>query len=316
MTTLTLQPDATAGIDASIISAPDTNTGGDPDFDIGYYTGGSSTRRGLIKFDLSSIPAAATIASAVLSLWVRTTASTFSSNNRTVRVYRIRAGRDWVENQVGWANYKTANAWTTAGCGSTVSDREATQIGSFVTSTAWAVGQQVDITLTPGAGGVQDWVSGALANNGMILISDTEATDLIRYCSSDHATANQRPKLVVEYSTIYTQAVAGTLTTAGTPIKATAKALAGAMTSSGALAKATAKALDGTLTTAGTVTKSVAKILSGVLETSGGVLKSIAKALAGTLASIGALASPRSYKTEVTVSDAAVNTVTISDASQ
>lgn len=207
LATLTLQPDETTSADASIINAPDANTGTDPDFDVGHYAGGSSTRRGLVKFDVSSIPPAATVTSATLSLWVRTTASTFSSSSRTVRVFRIRAGRDWVETQALWGSYKTANAWTTPGCGSTTSDREGTAIGTLVTSTAWAVGQQVDIALTPGAGGVQDWVDGTLANNGMILISDTESTDLIRYRASADTTAAQRPRLVVEFTTPLTGGV-------------------------------------------------------------------------------------------------------------
>jgi len=148
--------------------------------------------RGLVKFDLATIPAGSTITAATLRLY--DTASDFSSNNRTFRAYRLL--RVWVENQVTWNIYSTGNNWGTAGAGSTTTDREATDVGS-VSTPATEVAQYYDITIT--ASKVQEWLDGILANNGFLMQMDTETDDLHRYVGRDGA-AGQKPELVVTYT--------------------------------------------------------------------------------------------------------------------
>lgn len=198
--TLTLQPDATAGKDATLHGS--TNYGTLIQLFVGENKNESpGVYRSVIQFDLTSIPSSSTVTAATLSLWLYSSGTAYASNNRTLQAYRIRAGRDWVESQVTWDIYKTSNNWGTAGVANTTTDREATGIGSTAMVTTDSAASKHDWALTPGAGGVQDWVSGALANNGMVLIADTEVDDLYAFSGSDDTTAAIRPQLVVVYTT-------------------------------------------------------------------------------------------------------------------
>ena len=94
---------------------------------------------------------------------------------------------------------------------------------------------------------------------------------------------------------MYEQAVAGTLTSAGTLVKRTNKTLAGTLTSAGAVVKRTARALAGTLTSAGALTKRTGKVLAGVL-TSSGTLAAVYSAAAQGLIDLTARA--RSFALE------------------
>ncbi len=87
--TLTLQPDATAGVDTYIYSgSKNANYGTSSEMGVGEDNNSNNkAARSLIKFDLSSIPDNATITAATLSLW---TSKDLSSNTRTIRVYRLK----------------------------------------------------------------------------------------------------------------------------------------------------------------------------------------------------------------------------------
>lgn len=193
--TLSLQPDATAGIDNFIeLDFATSNFGTSVNLYIGETNNAvGRTMRTLIKFDVSSIPANAIITSAIQSLYVN---SDFSSNARTARWYRLK--RAWVEDQSTWNIYSTGNNWDTAG-GFGANDCEQTDIGSLAFSASETLSVFKDWSLTPSA--VQGWISGAFANNGTLGMMDTELNDGYQFASSDSATAAQRPKLVVVYTT-------------------------------------------------------------------------------------------------------------------
>ena len=70
--------------------------------------------RSLIKFDLSSIPANATITSATLSLW---TTGDLSDNDRTIRVYRLKTAFD--ESSATWNESASGVSWQSAGASGT-----------------------------------------------------------------------------------------------------------------------------------------------------------------------------------------------------
>ncbi len=201
MSVLTSQPDGTAGKDSEMYAAqPDTNRGSDNYLAVGGS--GTNAHRSVIQFDLSSIPANATINSAILSLFVQ---GDYSANARTIRAFRI--NRAWVEAEVTWNKATSSVSWTTAGCSNVSDDREGTDIGSASVGANPSVGDEIQITLD--AAKVQEWVSGAFANNGLLLKVDTENSDEIDYNSSDHATANIRPKLVVTYTSSSVKKIAG-----------------------------------------------------------------------------------------------------------
>jgi len=187
-------------IETNLNSAnPTSNYGASVEMQVGEWNAGTAVARGLIKWDLSSIPANATIVSAILSLYVKTD---LSSNTRTLRAYRVL--RNWTEgNSVAeynatWNEYTTDSAWGTAGCGNTTSDREATDIGSVSVLHNESTGTEKQISLT--ASKVQEWINGTLTNNGVLLQVDTETDDLWSYDTHEGTTANLRPKLVITYT--------------------------------------------------------------------------------------------------------------------
>jgi len=80
--------------------------------------------RGLIKFDLASIPANARIDSAKLYL---TVTSDHSDHTRTLRVYRLK--QDWAEEQASWNVYASGHNWASAGA-SGAGDIDSSETGS------------------------------------------------------------------------------------------------------------------------------------------------------------------------------------------
>jgi len=165
----------------------------------------NGVNRGLIQFDLSSISPGVTVDSATMTLykaWYDT-----ASNNRAMQCYRVR--RAWLEgtrNDVvdspatgaTWVRYDLTNNWSTAGCGDTTNDREASSIGSATWTTGEALGTSHAYTLSTAA--VSEWIDGDFDNNGMLLQMETESDDAYNAGSSDHATTGYRPILVVEYT--------------------------------------------------------------------------------------------------------------------
>lgn len=190
MTTLTIQPDAAAGLDNLIHKHyPNDNYGALPVLNIGENdTRVDYVLRTLIKFDLSDLPADAIISSATLSLWCF---EDLSSNARTFRVYRQK--RAWIELESTWNKYDTDHNWQTAG-GFGADDCEQTDIGSRYFTSTETLGEFKDFDLTPTT------KAGLDLGNGWLIKVDTELNDQYRFDSSGGATAAQRPKLVIEYT--------------------------------------------------------------------------------------------------------------------
>lgn len=192
---LTLQPDATDGLDTFMFNAAaTTNFGTDNRCIIGDLDGGANICRQLIKFDLSSIPAGSLIVSATLSLYL--TNDTFlGAVSSTYTVYRqLKA---WVEGQATWNIYSTGNNWNTAG-GFDAADCEQTGIGARVMTTSETLNEFKDFTLD--AALVQEMLTGgALTNNGFFIKGSLEFHDAYTFASSDHVTAGNRPKLALVY---------------------------------------------------------------------------------------------------------------------
>lgn len=187
--TLSLQPDATDGLDTYIRSGVTTaNHGADTDVRVGESTAAVDIYRGLFKFDLSTLPSAAVISAATFSLFAVTDRS---ANDRTYRVFRQK--RAWVEAQATWDEYSTGNAWQTAG-GFGANDCEQTDIGNRIFVAAETVNQFKDISLTPVTKTALD------LGNGWLVKADTESSDAYHFSSSDNATALNRPKLVIDYT--------------------------------------------------------------------------------------------------------------------
>ncbi len=198
--TWTSQPGAAEGVDTYIAShVPTFNNGVRFYLVVGEEQGAASIYRTLIRFNLSSIPAAAALTDITLSL---VPIVDVSANDRIYRVYR--SNRLWLEGEhdnvvdipatgATWNRYDLTNNWANAGAfGAT--DCEQTDIGSAVFSATESLNVVKSITLVASSKAALD------LGNGWLIKADTEIDDAYALASSDHATAAWRPLLEVVYS--------------------------------------------------------------------------------------------------------------------
>ena len=172
------------------ISNPNDNFSTSTELYTGKGSNDSQLYRSLLRFDLSSIPSGATVSASSLTVVCHRVASAVTES--AVKVYRQL--RDWVVTEATWNVYSTGNSWATAG-GFNADDCEQTDIGS---AAILDVGTY-QFTLT--AAKVQEWISGTLTNNG-VLLRDPEVTNntFKRFRSADYATEAYRPVLTVTYT--------------------------------------------------------------------------------------------------------------------
>ena len=176
--------------DAAIRSETPTTNYGNKQF---LTTNSLSTapERSLLEFDLSSIPAATVIDSAVFNLYL----SLWSGKNDNVKTYKVTNA--WLEgngdsNGVTW-DYRDKNGpvlWNIAG-----GDYDTATAGSFtVKATGW---YSMNLTAL-----VQEWIDGATPNYGIILAPPLSAGNHKNYYISSEYTlfAGLRPRLTITYS--------------------------------------------------------------------------------------------------------------------
>lgn len=168
-TCVTLQRGVSGTVtDASIDSVQTTkNYGANTAVAVGLV--GAGQRQGLLRFDLSSIPAGSVIDSATLTLMLT------GSNSLPLRAHQITSA--WSEAAVTWSSLNGAYAAqvdaSLAGSGSTLST-------SVISS-------------------VQAWVNSPASNNGFLFERDLTAS-APSFFSSEYATVASRPKLSVCYT--------------------------------------------------------------------------------------------------------------------
>lgn len=179
--------------------------------------GTAPARRALLAFDLSSVPQGATITGATLTLNMsRTVAGPFR-----VSMHRVLGA--WGEG--------SSNASSEEGRGATATSGDATWTQRVVPGTPWdspggdfeaaasasvSVGGAGKYTWSaPGlVADVQAWVDGVVPNHGWILVGDESgSTTAKRFDSREHASAANRPALVVSWS------VGTSVEAAGLPIE-------------------------------------------------------------------------------------------------
>lgn len=182
-------------------AATTTNYGTNNDFYFGEYDSGAQNTRALIKWDFAT-DFAAELAQGYVSVSAVTvdlvSLGDLSNNTRTGRFYRVL--KNWVETEATWNNYSTGNAWDTAGCGNTTTDRESSDVGSYSFNSTNASGTTNTITLTASA--VEQMINGTFTNNGFLLKMDTETDDMQRFHSRTHATTANRPEINITYTII------------------------------------------------------------------------------------------------------------------
>lgn len=216
MTTLALQPDGASGIDTYLFKGePAWNYG-----TTGWFTAGgwsapdAHPNKGLIKFDLSAIPAGATILSATLRLGCVLEQST---TDYAVAVHRSLV--QWYEGNSAGAvpgagvnastwNYRNANgsvAWT-GGQGGAAGIEYAAGATDTRTITGTAF---YNFTVTAD---VQGFINGTYTNHGWWVIGDTPADSAKIFSASDDGTAGNRPRLTVTYTFLISGSAGGSAT--------------------------------------------------------------------------------------------------------
>ena len=200
--TTTLQP--AAGDSYIVDTFPTTNVGTSQSLQVGDGDAAvSAQNRPLVKFDTSGIPSGDTVSSATLSLFESSASDTAGLGSWDGNLHR--SLRVWVESEVTWNIWKTANNWTTAGAGSDGNDRVAA-ISAVLSLDGTSANAFVDWTGATLDDDVQKWVDGTYAtNDGWLLEAPTAENQgtnkaINVFKSSDHADTADRPKLVVVHA--------------------------------------------------------------------------------------------------------------------
>ncbi len=190
-TTLVLQPNAAAGKDAEIFSCipcgyNNSNYGNKQDFDaIAWTNGGNQSNvRSLIQFDLSGIPANATITSATLALYFNPSSPEgkhfqFLNSNSS---YISRITSAWNENTVTWANQPSTTSTNRVSLSGTSSS---TQSFTSINMKQLIIDSRNNPSTSFGF---------------MLKLQQEKSFRKLIFASSDHPTASLRPKLTIVYT--------------------------------------------------------------------------------------------------------------------
>jgi len=177
------------GTDDSFLDSwyPDTNYG--PVWSAVVRSGG--VKRPVIRFDLSTIPAGATVSNATLELF---SDNTYGSAGTPLTVAAHVLRRLWQENQATWHQAAGGQNWGTPGADNIVSDRSDVVVAAATVS-ALGTWYTWDVTAA-----VQGWVADRNSNKGLILIGSSDQTTEFRFFSSEYGSTNTfRPKLTISY---------------------------------------------------------------------------------------------------------------------
>lgn len=131
-----------------------------------------AARRGLLRFDLSSVPAGATIEHATLELYLGSAA-----NRKDTKIAVFGVLDAWAEGEVSWDSAPALSGQLTAA-----------EVGSESGYYAW------DVTAL-----AQGWHAGTFANHGLLLRDTDESTAVLRGFFSREA-GTHTPRLVVTYT--------------------------------------------------------------------------------------------------------------------
>ncbi len=167
--------------------SPDTNYGGSSNFKI-YQP---DVDHALIKFDLSDIPAGATINNAYL--YLHTTVDGEDGETQVIDIHRVKV--NWDQMQATWNERLTGVSWEQPGA-SGAGDIDLTPAGTItVTATS------TDFESTDLSSLVQGWVDGTYPNHGVLLKAPSGSWTWYNFYSSNSADPwTKGPRLVVLYT--------------------------------------------------------------------------------------------------------------------
>ncbi|MFC1507237.1 DNRLRE domain-containing protein [Thermoproteota archaeon] len=167
---------------------PNVNNDGYAVFNVGVSS--SVITRGLVKFDLSSIPLGSTINTASLMLYG--SGRSGDPTGRTYAVYRVT--KDWVENQATWNSYRTGILWDTTGGDFSTDGASSTTVPSSI---GWWM--TWDVTTI-----VKTWIEDGQPNYGFLILDLNEVvpdpTGFIGFDSKESIFTDWRPILEIDWS--------------------------------------------------------------------------------------------------------------------
>ena len=152
------------------------------------YTNGS--QNGLFRFDLSEIPVGAIVRDAQLEMRIGS-----RSNTNTLVLDAFRLVRAWDDDEATWEQADATNAWEIAGAAGP-SDRSLVPEGQLVLNTGDLTWVSCDLTSL-----VQYWVDHPAENDGFLLRGRSGGGVQYTLRASDHPEQEDRPKLIIRYTT-------------------------------------------------------------------------------------------------------------------
>ena len=192
--TLTIQPPAK---DSHLrADGPDNIYGGQTYINLNDRGTPDETWRGILEFDISELPAGATLNSANLQLYYYeyTGAPYVDPSGKTVWAYKL-TRIDWAELQATWNNYKSATPWTSAG-GDYVTSDPAGGSTVFPADYGWMTWNVLAI--------VQDAFDSEVSAEFLVKL-ETEGLgadySIAKFHSKEYTTdPDLQPKLVIDYT--------------------------------------------------------------------------------------------------------------------
>ena len=145
-------------------------------------------RSGLLRFELTPLPANAQIESATLRLHISEQSNTIPM---LLELYRLR--RRWDPALVSWNRASASDNWGLPGANDTESDRDGLPLAQGTLS---EVNVWVELAVTEL---VRGWVAHPAGNYGVLLRGNCGSAVEYRLTSSDYANENLRPQLVIRY---------------------------------------------------------------------------------------------------------------------
>ena len=202
-TTFTVQPDATTGIDAWVVSETTPNndtavnfgTSALLDADRWTNTGVPYSTRGYLKFDVSSIPTSAVVCSAVLTLHTDANNNQAGSSQPNT-AYLKRATSAWTQSLVTWNRQPT------------LSTTDTILFGPITTSATAGTSYTINVTSH-----IQDMITNPSTNYGWAIMLKNESSTYaaLGIASSNYTVnASYRPMLTVTYVPSLTVAATAT----------------------------------------------------------------------------------------------------------
>lgn len=149
-------------------------------------------RRGIIRFDLSAIPASATVTAATLKLYLYNTQGTA----RTYGAHKIvdMPARDWTEAGVTWNKYTASNNWSLAGGDFIASATDTETAGSWPGTGYWV---EWDVSAD-----AQTFVADPAINFGWVIKDENESGSpqyYVYFAADEYSDDTKRPVLEVTY---------------------------------------------------------------------------------------------------------------------